>query len=149
MTLIEFAKSGPASLVAQGFDGVEPRRLGRRVDAEEDADRRPRSRRRAPTAQSGDVGGREAGDQLATEDSQPVAEGEADAAADQRQGDRLDQELEQDVLPLARPTALRTPISRVRSVTETSMMFMMPMPPTSRAMPTTPPTTAVTLPRTC
>ena len=29
------------------------------------------------------------------------------------------------------PSAFRTPISRVRSVTETSMMFMMPMPPTS------------------
>jgi len=27
---------------------------------------------------------------------------------------------------------LRTPISRVRSVTETSMIFMTPMPPTSR-----------------
>ena len=32
------------------------------------------------------------------------------------------------------PRDLRTPISRVRSVTETSMMFMMPMPPTSREM---------------
>ena len=32
------------------------------------------------------------------------------------------------------PMALRTPISRVRSVTETSMMFMTPMPPTSRPM---------------
>src|SRR6266571_3940819 len=32
--------------------------------------------------------------------------------------------------PLRAPTASRTPISRVRSVTETSMMFMMPMPPT-------------------
>ena len=30
----------------------------------------------------------------------------------------------------ARPTARRRPISRVRSVTDTSMMFMMPMPPT-------------------
>ena len=30
------------------------------------------------------------------------------------------------------PMALRTPISRVRSVTETSMMFMTPTPPTSR-----------------
>ena len=29
------------------------------------------------------------------------------------------------------PSALRMPISRVRSVTETIMMFMMPMPPTS------------------
>ena len=28
------------------------------------------------------------------------------------------------------PTASRRPISRVRSVTETSMMFMIPMPPT-------------------
>ena len=30
------------------------------------------------------------------------------------------------------PSALRMPISRVRSVTDTSMMFMMPMPPTMR-----------------
>ena len=37
------------------------------------------------------------------------------------------------------PIALRMPISRVRSVTDTSMMFMMPMPPTSSAMPTTAP----------
>ena len=29
------------------------------------------------------------------------------------------------------PTAIRSPISRVRSVTETSMMFMMPTPPTT------------------
>ena len=29
------------------------------------------------------------------------------------------------------PTAMRTPISRVRSVTDTSMMFITPMPPTS------------------
>ena len=32
------------------------------------------------------------------------------------------------------PTAIRKPISRVRSVTDTSMMFMMPMPPTSSEM---------------
>ena len=32
---------------------------------------------------------------------------------------------------LVAPRAFRIPISRVRSVTETSMMFMMPMPPTS------------------
>ncbi|MBK7190283.1 MAG: hypothetical protein IPH86_16825, partial [bacterium] len=31
--------------------------------------------------------------------------------------------------------AMRMPISRVRSVTVTSMMFMMPMPPTSSEMP--------------
>ena len=35
---------------------------------------------------------------------------------------------------LRAPSARRTPISRVRSRTDTSMMFMMPMPPTSRVM---------------
>ena len=39
--------------------------------------------------------------------------------------------------PLA-PTAIRSPISRVRSVTLTSMMFMIPMPPTSRLTPAIP-----------
>ncbi len=33
------------------------------------------------------------------------------------------------------PMALRTPISRVRSATETNMMFMMPMPPTNSDSP--------------
>ena len=51
--------------------------------------------------------------------------------------DRLDQELPQDVAGLA-PTAMRRPISRVRSVTETSMMFMIPMPPTSSETDATP-----------
>ena len=35
------------------------------------------------------------------------------------------------------PSALAIPISRVRSVTDTSMMFMMPTPPTSSEMLTT------------
>ena len=35
------------------------------------------------------------------------------------------------------PIALRMPISRVRSVTVTSMMFMMPIPPTSSEIPAT------------
>ena len=33
--------------------------------------------------------------------------------------------------PCRAPTAMRTPISRVRSFTETSMMFITPMPPTT------------------
>ena len=37
------------------------------------------------------------------------------------------------------PMALRMPISRVRSVTETSMIFIMPIPPTSREMAAMPP----------
>jgi hypothetical protein len=35
------------------------------------------------------------------------------------------------------PRALRTPISRMRSVTDTSMMFMTTTPPTMRLMPVT------------
>ena len=37
------------------------------------------------------------------------------------------------------PSALRTPISRVRSVTDTIMIFITPMPPTSRLMAATTP----------
>ena len=36
------------------------------------------------------------------------------------------------MLPEEAPTALRMPISRVRSATDTNMIFMMPMPPTMR-----------------
>ena len=43
------------------------------------------------------------------------------------------------------PSALRSPISRMRSVTETSMMFMTPMPPTSSEMPATPPSRIVSV----
>jgi hypothetical protein len=42
------------------------------------------------------------------------------------------------MFPLVAPSAFRTPISRVRSVTLTSMMFMMPMPPTRRLTPAIP-----------
>ena len=59
-----------------------------------------------------------------------MAQQDADGAADQAEDDRLDQELPQDVAARA-PTAMRRPISRVRSVTETSMMFMIPTPPTT------------------
>ena len=41
------------------------------------------------------------------------------------------------------PMALRMPISRVRSVTVTSMMFMIPIPPTTRDMPAMAPSTRV------
>jgi len=41
------------------------------------------------------------------------------------------------------PRALRRPISRVRSVTDTSMIFMMPIPPTSSEMAAMPPRNTV------
>ena len=59
-----------------------------------------------------------------------VPSADADRAADQAEDHRLDQELPQHVAA-SRADGLRSPISRVRSVTDTSMMFMIPMPPTS------------------
>src|SRR6266702_1035176 len=38
------------------------------------------------------------------------------------------------ISPSRAPTAMRSPISRVRSVTDTSMMFIIPTPPTTREM---------------
>ncbi len=46
------------------------------------------------------------------------------------------------------PMALRMPISRVRSVTDTNMMFMTPTPPTNREMPVTAMPIASTTPMT-
>ena len=43
------------------------------------------------------------------------------------------------------PSALRSPISRIRSVTDTSMMFITPMPPTSSEMPAMPPSRTVSV----
>jgi hypothetical protein len=45
--------------------------------------------------------------------------------------------------PRRAPTALRIPISRVRSVTDTSMMFITPIPPTSSEMAATSPSRVV------
>ena len=44
------------------------------------------------------------------------------------------------------PRDLRMPISRVRSETDTSMMFMIPMPPTSREMPAMATSTTIMVP---
>ena len=44
------------------------------------------------------------------------------------------------------PRALRMPISRVRSRTETSMMFMIPIPPTTSAIEAMPPSSSVSVP---
>ena len=46
------------------------------------------------------------------------------------------------ICPGRAPMAFFRPISTVRSVTEVSIMFMMPMPPTSRAMEAMPPRSA-------
>ena len=48
--------------------------------------------------------------------------------------DGLEQELPEDLAAPARPSALRTPISRVRSVTLMVMIAITPMPPTISAI---------------
>ncbi len=64
----------------------------------------------------------------------PHADDDADHASGDADKDRFDQELRQDVdAPWRRH--MRRPISRVRSVTDTYMMFMMPIPPTTSEMP--------------
>ncbi len=50
------------------------------------------------------------------------------------------------MLFLPAPMALRIPISLVRSVTETSMMFMMPIPPTSSEIAAMPPSSSESVP---
>ena len=45
------------------------------------------------------------------------------------------------------PSAFFRPISRVRSVTEVSIMFMMPMPPTTSAMEAMPASSALIMPK--
>ena len=79
---------------------------------------------------------REAGDQR-DQLGRPEADGGADGSSDRRDQRGLEQELDHDGARRA-PSARRMPISRVRSRTVTSMMFMMPMPPTSRVMSPTP-----------
>ena len=113
--------------VAEGLDRVQPGCLPRRIEAEDnsnpgghqhrDDDRRHRGLRR-PVLDPAD------------QQRGAAAHHDADPAADKAQEHRLHEELPQDVMA-AHPTAMRRPISRVRSVTETSMIFMIPTPPTT------------------
>ena len=68
--------------------------------------------------------------QLAQAERRRHAEHDARGAAEQAERQRFHQELRSTSRRRA-PSDSRRPISRVRSVTDTSMMFMMPMPPTS------------------
>ena len=81
-------------------------------------------------------------------DDRHAPDDDARESAEQRQRDGFDEELRADVAPRA-PMAMRMPISRVRSVTLTSMMFMTPMPPTTRLMAATPMSRTVMRPKTC
>jgi len=47
------------------------------------------------------------------------------------------------ITPFGAPIALRIPISRVRSITVTNMMLVIPIPPTSNEIPATVPSSTV------
>ena len=68
---------------------------------------------------------------LAHQQANSDADAESEDSADDRDDGGLGQELVADVTAVA-PRALRTPISRVRSVTLTSMMFITPIPPSDK-----------------
>src|SRR5262249_42089555 len=120
----------------QRLDRIQSRRAHRRVKTEKQADDRgdADAERHRP-----DFDGRGNRRQVRDDDRDDDPEDRADHAAEHRQDDRLSQHLRRDV---GSPRALRKPISRVRSVTAISMMFMITMPPTTSDSPTTPTSTA-------
>ena len=114
--------------MAEGLDGVEARGLAGRVIPEED----PHGRGEAERDDDG-PGGDEGGPSGEPRDEQRPADSQEDPdpppaterdTASMRNCTRMSRSLA--------PTASRIPISRVRSVTDTSMMFMIPIPPTRR-----------------
>ncbi|MBK9768947.1 MAG: hypothetical protein IPP63_19115 [Chloracidobacterium sp.] len=63
------------------------------------------------------------------ESESPSRSEKADNAAKTGQGGALNEELKQKISLCFAPMAFRMPISRVRSVTDTSMIFITPIPP--------------------
>ncbi len=112
---------------AQRFDGVQPGGLPGGVPAEQHAhggrdgyrgeDRRQRGLDGPVQRDADQVGG-------ASAHAMPMAPPSRQSTTASTRNCRR-------MLPERAPTAIRRPISRVRSVTETSMMFMMPTPPTT------------------
>ena len=119
-------------LVAQRFDRVQPRRLERGPQPGRRSRRSPRSRCRC----ANDHHGSETGSRRARCTTRPIsaAEHDARAARRSRSGTRPRAGTARESPAGAAPSALRMPISRVRSVTEIVMMAITPMPPTMSAI---------------
>jgi hypothetical protein len=124
------SKSSTSSFVAEGLNGIEAGGFPSGINTEDDADERTQDEG------GGDPEERKHGRHLqavAQQQRDAGTEQDADDAADGAELDGFNQELRENVLRFA-PMAFRTPISRVRSVTLTSMMFITPMPPTTSEM---------------
>ena len=122
---------GGASFVAQRLNGVQPGRFVRRIIAEEHADGHGERHRNENNARAGR--GRIA-QQVRTRGAQAQARQNPQNAPDEADDDGFHDELHTDAA-VRRAQRLAVPISRVRSVMDTSMIFITPMPPTSRLMP--------------
>ena len=109
---------------------IEPRCPAGRIEPEHDADDRRESESqqhpldRHHRGESGEPGQRDADQPAQSDPDDPAREG---------QDDGFDKKLETRVA--LRADRLARPISRVRSVTVVNIMFMMPMPPTTREIP--------------
>ena len=119
---------------AERGDRVEPRGPGGREHAEDDARRRRPAPAPRPTDQRVTRAGSGVKLETAAASPQPASTPCSPPSVDStiasiRNWRRMS--------PAWRPSDLRSPISRVRSVTLISMMFMMTMPPTTMPMQTT------------
>ena len=132
-----------ASFESERVDRIEARRLLRRIKAEEHAGRPRQSRTPSPTALTGTFAGQDIQRDIPSARPKPSAMPmpppiRLSAIASTRNCSSTSR-------PFA-PIAMRRPISRVRSVTDTSMMFMIPMPPTISDTPAMPASSVVIVP---
>ena len=114
-------------LVSQGVDRLHPRCFARGVETKKHADagRHDKSQRHGTQGDHHGSFGNEI-DEHSRSDSQE----HADKTADHGDHDSLEQKLGEEVA-LARADRHANPDLAVRSVTDTSIMFMMPIPPTT------------------
>ena len=130
------------SFVAEGLDRIEAGGQSRGPHAEHDPDDRLK-RTAATTVVGSNVKPHPANRPISAETASPTAMPMSpprrdSVSASTRNCARMSR-------PRA-PTALRMPISRVRSRTDTSMMFMIPMPPTTSEIEAMPPSRSVSVP---
>src|SRR5690606_2085762 len=122
-------REGAWLFVAERLDRAAASGGPRRDEAEEDpdADADPERERDGRRREDG-------GEDGVDERGHDERERDPDQPPDHAHHDGFEEELRWIARRLA-PTALRMPISRVRSRTETNMMFITPIPPTSSASP--------------
>ncbi len=137
MTHVRLPARSIVLLVAESFDRVKPRGADRRDHAADQSDRakdddgddqRKRVDHKAYVARFRVLGHGAVECESADGEGNHVREDDSEESANESDGERLGQKLEEDVRRRA-PSAFSMPISRVRWVTATSMIFISPTPP--------------------